>query len=82
MSDEAVYDKVQGTMDFGACLEVLLLGKKCRRMEWSTGDYIVISDEKLLIFKPEDKRLHPLTVSTGDMTAEDWVVVKKDGDLS
>lgn len=69
-------------MDFSVCLNMLVLDKKCRRLEWNDGTYIKIHDERLMIYKPEDKRLHPLTVSVGDIMATDWVVMGKSEDLS
>jgi hypothetical protein len=80
--ESPIIDAQKGAMDFALCVEALLLGKKMRRLEWKAKDYIVINDEKLMIFKPDDKRLHPLTVSTGDMMARDWVVVEKEVNLA
>lgn len=75
--------KSDGTMTFGTCLEKLMLGERCRRMSWEdVGVYVTIQDEKLMIFRTDDKRLHPLTVSVGDITGMDWVVVGKAESLS
>lgn len=77
--------KSDGTMTFGTCLEKLMLGERCRRLSWegeSKGWYIVIKDEKLMIFRTDDKVLHPLTVSVGDITGMDWVIVGKQESLS
>jgi hypothetical protein len=66
------------TMDFTKAVDRLLDGDKVRRQEWSDdGTYIIIDDEKIKIFTPEDKGLHPLVVSTGDLLGTDWVVVPK-----
>ncbi len=83
MSPKVSSEKFQeSTMDFGVCLQTLVLDKKCKRLEWNDGTYIKIHDERLMIYKPEDKRLHPLTVSIGDIVATDWIVVGKQEDLS
>lgn len=75
--------KKDGSMTFGACIEKLMLGERCRRMSWEDeGVYIVIQDEKLMIYLTSDKRLHPLTISTGDITGTDWVIVGKQESLS
>ena len=62
-------------MSFAEALNQLLKGKKVRRFEWQDhGIYLVISDELLMIYQTQDKQLHPLTVSKGDMVNNDWVV--------
>ena len=75
--------KSDGSMTFGSCLQKLMLGERCRRMAWEEKEvYIVIKDDKLMIFRSDDKRLHPLTVSGGDIEANDWVMVGKQESLS
>ena len=75
--------KKDGTMTFGVALEKLMLGERCRRLSWEDeAIYILIRDERLMIWLTEDKRAHPLTVSVGDITGTDWVVVGKQEDLS
>ena len=70
-------------MDFSSCLHMLLGGAKCRREEWpKDGTYIVLRNEKLMIWTRKDGQLHPLTVSAGDIVGEDWVTVGGKGDLS
>jgi hypothetical protein len=71
-------DKFETGMTFAECLEKLVLGEKCRRLEWEDSEvYITIKDERLMIYRTDDKMLHPLTVSTGDIQGTDWVVVVK-----
>ena len=61
---------------FAEIIDCLLDGDKVRRQEWENdGTYLFIQDEKLMIFKPDDKRLHPLIVSTGDLLGLDWIVI-------
>ncbi len=75
--------KNDGTMTFGSCLQKLMLGERCRRVAWEDeGVYITIKDEKLMIFRTDDKVLHPLMVSVGDITGTDWVIVGKQESLS
>jgi len=75
--------KKDGSMTFGACIEKLILGERCRRVSWEDeGVYVAIQDEKVMIFKTDDKKLHPLIVSTGDITGTDWVIVGKQESLS
>lgn len=63
------------SMNFVDSLNFLLDGHKLRRKEWADdGTYIVIREEKLMIYTPGDKQIHPLTVSTGDIMGNDWVV--------
>jgi len=64
------------TTSFTEIIDSLLAGNKVRRQEWGNdGTYLVIENEKLMIFKPEDKQLHPLIISTGDLLGEDWIIV-------
>jgi len=59
---------------FGQIVDDLIAGCKMKRLEWpDDGTYIVISDEKLKLYKLEDKLLHNLVVSLGDLCGEDWV---------
>lgn len=75
--------KVNGTMTFSSCLEKLILGERCRRLSWENEEiYVTMKDEKLMIFLIEDKKLHPLTISAGDIEGTDWVLVGKSEDLS
>lgn len=61
-------------MDFKEALESILMGKKVRRIEWpDDGTYLIIIDDKIMIFKPEDGMAHPLIVSREDVLATDWV---------
>jgi len=63
-------------MDFAQSLDAILGGKKVRRLEWpDDGTHIVMADDKIMIFKPEDDMLHPLILSRGDMVNADWVMV-------
>ena len=75
--------KSDGTMTFASCLQKLMLGERCRRVVWEDeGVYVTIKDEKLMIFRTDDKVLHPLIVSVGDITGMDWVIVGKQESLS
>ena len=67
------------TLDFSGALDALLSDEKVRRIEWpDDGTYLVIADDKIMIFKTEDDMLHPLMVSRGDLLGTDWVVIKKE----
>jgi len=64
------------TMTFSQALMRLMGGSKVRRLEWEDqAIYLVMKDERLMIFKTDDKQLHPLIVSSGDISGTDWVVV-------
>lgn len=64
-------------MEFADIIEDLLEGHRFRRFEWpQDGSYICIRDEKMMIFKAEDKMLHPLILSSGDLLGDDWEVCK------
>ena len=64
------------SMDFTSIIHELVDGKNVRRLEWEDKDiFLTIEDEKLMIFLTNDKKLHPLIVSLGDIVGEDLVVV-------
>ncbi len=83
MSPRLVTEESDRTMDFASCLERLLWGDKCRRLGWEDEEvYITIWNEQIMIYKTDDKKIHPMIVSTGDIMATDWVVVGKKENLS
>jgi hypothetical protein len=71
------------TPDMGFCgaLEMVVNGIKVRRREWPDGYYLAMHENKLAIYKPETKLLHPLTVQLGDIVGRDWIThqLKLDG---
>lgn len=74
-----IHGDESGTMDFASALKEVMNGKRIRRLEWQDEiAYLTLADERLMVFKVEDKLLHPLIVSVGDMTGMDWVVVNED----
>lgn len=66
-------------MTFGNCLEALLNSEnkqRATRLEWNDmGCYITFYNNRLYIHTSEDRNLHPLIVSTGDVSAIDWVLI-------
>ena len=65
-------------MDFVEALKELVDGKKVRRLEWQDESvYLTVEETKLMIFLTSDNMLHPLTVQTGDILGEDWVVIEE-----
>ena len=70
-------------MTFGACMDKLLLGERCRRLAWEdTKVYIALKDEKLTIYDVKDGLMHPLWVSAGDISGKDWVIVPRQEEVS
>jgi hypothetical protein len=64
--------RIQGFKD---ALELLLNSKRVTRKEWPDGFYLSIIDERLCIYRPDDKQHHPLIVREVDIEANDWVEV-------
>ena len=65
-------------LNFANAIKMLADGKKVKRIEWGeTKEYLVMQDEKLMIYKPDDGKLHYLVVSLGDIKGEDWIVLKE-----
>ena len=74
MTKEAI-DMYKSTT-FAEIIDDLLDGKKVKRQEWiDDGTYLVIENEKLMIFRPDDQKFHPLIVTTGDLLGTDWIVM-------
>lgn len=64
-------------MTFAKALERAINGARIRRLTWEDRRiYVAISNNKLVIYRPDTKQIHPLTVTIGDIIATDWVVVK------
>lgn len=64
-------------MDFGKMTNILTQGKQLKRAIWpNDGTHIALKDEKLVIWKSDDKLYHPLIVSLGDLTGTDWEVFR------
>ena len=62
---------------FSDSIPLLLAGKRLTRLEWNDpAIYLVMRDAKLMIFDTNDKMLHPLAVSEGDLLGTDWVVLE------
>jgi hypothetical protein len=62
-------------LSFYDALKEVTDGKKVTKDEW--GDpavFVELRNEKLMI-KLEDGTFHPLIVSYGDLTGDDWIVV-------
>lgn len=65
-------------LNFGSAMNEVLNGKKVRRLDWKDeGVYLVIKDERLLIFKTDDGSFDTLIVSAGDIAGTDWVVIEE-----
>lgn len=65
-------------MGFSQALQELVAGKRVARVEWveyGHKHYLQMKDEKIMIWLSQDRRLHPLTVSLGDIEGLDWIVV-------
>lgn len=65
-------------MSFGDALNEILKGRHIRRLEWEDkAARLALIDEKLMVFRLDDKMFHPLIVSFGDIAAKDWVVAEE-----
>ena len=63
-------------MNFFEAMKLALENKSVRRLNWTDPAIVVrIVNERLMIYLPEDKLFHPLTVTSGDMLGKDWVIV-------
>ncbi len=62
-------------MTWAAAQAELIEGKKLTRLAWGNDDQIFLFANVLHLQK-SDGTLHVLMVSSGDMTADDWMVVR------
>jgi len=66
---------IQTRMHFDAAMKMVVEGKKVKRLEWpKDGTYLAMKDAQVCIFKPEDKQMHPLILTDGDILGTDWVL--------
>lgn len=63
------------TMDFPDAMREIINGKKVARVEWGNADYCLLDGEWLSIFT--NGAMHVWKVNDGDMTSQDWTVVKE-----
>lgn len=65
-------------MDFLEALKQTIDGKSITRLSWETNaTYVKMLSEQLNIFI--NGEFHSLTVSPGDITATDWIVLPEQG---
>lgn len=63
-------------MTFAESLEELLKGNKIKREDWEDdGTHLMMVDNVIHIMLPEDRKYHPLKVSSGDIMGTDWEVL-------
>lgn len=74
----AVLETPATVMDWADAQRELIQGKKITRQSWANGDTVFLYAGVLHIQKGDDKTLHRLIVSDGDMFGEDWTVVGAD----
>lgn len=60
-------------LDFGDAMYKVITGKKMARKLWNNADYVYLKGDILTL--KNDKGIHNLIVSKGDIEGEDWVVV-------
>jgi len=60
-------------MDFPTAIRRLTNGKKIRRVEWPKGDYGLLKDSFLTIYR--NGVFHRWLVNDGDLEATDWIVL-------
>lgn len=64
------------SLSFFDGLKQVCAGKKITKMEWKSGHYLVLMDERLKIYNPDQKIFQDLIVSYADMIGTDWIVVE------
>ena len=65
-------------MRFKHVIDSLIEGKQIRRKSWpEDGSHVTVVDEKLMVWRAEDKGYHPLIVHISDLRGEDWGVCER-----
>jgi hypothetical protein len=84
MSPLPIRETRESTLTFFSCLDRMADEGGCyQRLEWpDKGAYITIQNEYLMVYRTDDKKLHPLIVSTGDIRGMDWVKKGEKASLS
>lgn len=63
-------------MTFFKAMEFLATGSKIHKLEWEDEEfYGILSDGKVMLHKPDGK-LYQWIISDGDLTGDDYVVIK------
>lgn len=63
-------------MDYPDAIRELILDKKITRLAWNDQDIYGIHKDGFQMLRKKDGVLYTWTVTTGDLLAEDWVVIK------
>ncbi len=66
-------------MNFGDATQETLKGKHVRRLEWEEdrNARVALINDQLMVYRSDDKKFHPLIVSSGDIAGEDWIITEE-----
>ena len=67
--------KTPKLLNFSKAMQAVVDGKRVTKLEWNNPNVVIYLLDFLYI-KLGDGSSHTLTVSSGDMLGEDWVVVE------
>lgn len=62
------------TMNFYDALRRISEGKLVKRISWANGDYCLLNEGYLSIYKNKEGKIHAWMVNDGDMEGEDWII--------
>lgn len=66
----------QEMLDFPNAIRAIVEGKKVTRLAWNDKDIYGLHKDTFLMLHKKDGILYIWTVSTGDLLAEDWILVE------
>lgn len=62
-------------LDFPDAMRAVIAGKRITRIDWADLDQYAFLDGGFLRIRPADHAFYNWTVTDGDMTAIDWMVI-------
>lgn len=63
-------------MDYPDAIRKLVEGEKITRLGWNDPEIYGVHKDGYQMLRKKDGMLYTWTVSTGDLLAEDWIIVK------
>lgn len=65
----------QLAMAFPAAMSEIINNKRITRTSWNNGDFCLLRDGWLTIYRSDSNKFYSWTVNDGDLLAEDWIVI-------
>ena len=69
--------KPEGVMDFGKAMQMIVKGKKVKKLEWSKKNWFAFlyKEDGTVALSDSDGEVHSWIISEGDIIGKDYVVI-------